>query len=133
FAPFVMITLAHGPSVILSEAAMKEVGEKFTTEFPATCGPYTYESIPGQRMTFRLDPNWQGPTPDFPEVVAHVITEAKAAELGFEAGEIDVTELSADSLVRYSENMPANSEITVAGALQYMWLGMNTEHPKLQD
>ena len=133
FAPFVMITLAHGPGVILSEAAMKEVGEKFTTEIPATAGPYTYEAIPGQRIIFKLDPNWKGPKPDFPEVVAHVISEDKAAELGFEAGEIDVTELSADSLVRYRENMPPESEITIPGALQYMWLGMNTQHPKLQD
>ena len=133
FAPFIMITLAHGPAAILSEAAMKEVGEEFTLEIPATCGPYTYELIPGQRVVFTRDPNWQGPAPDYERVVAHVITEAKAAELGFEAGELDVTELSADTLARYREEPPEGAEITVAGALQYMWLGMNTEHPKLQD
>lgn len=133
FAPFIMTTLGHGASVILCEAAMKEVGEKFTTEIPAICGPYTYKITPGQRVEFELNPDWRGPEPAFPRVVAHIITEAKAAELGFEAGEIDVTELSADSLARYQQKMPPQSKITVAGALQYMWLGMNTEHPKLQD
>ncbi|WP_397544105.1 ABC transporter substrate-binding protein [Roseovarius salis] len=133
FAPFIMVTLCHGPGAILSEKAMKDVGEKFTTKFPATCGPYTYSATPGQRVVFDLDPNWSGPAPGFERVEANIITEVKAAELAFEAGEIDCTEVGADTLARYTEDMPEGAGITVAGELQYMWLGMNTDNPKLQD
>ncbi|WP_349368499.1 ABC transporter substrate-binding protein [Salinarimonas sp.] len=133
FAPFVMITLCHGPGAILSEKAVTEAGGRFTTRFPAVCGPYTYETIPGQRAVFTANPDWTGPKPAFDRIEANVITEVKAAELAFEAGELDCTEVSADTLARYRADMPAGAEITVAGELQYMWMGMNTAHPKLQD
>ncbi|NIT68830.1 MAG: peptide ABC transporter substrate-binding protein, partial [Gemmatimonadetes bacterium] len=133
FAPFIMITLCHGPGAVLCEKAMREVGGKFTLEFPATCGPYLYEQIQGQRAVFTPNPGWKGPRPDFERVVAHIITEVKAAELAFEAGELDCTEIGADTLARYQSKMPKNGALTVAGELQYMWLGMNTEHPKLKD
>ena len=133
FAPFVITTLCHGTGAILSEKAMKEVGETFTTEFPATAGPYLYDQIPGQRATFKPNPDWKGPKPDFDEVVCNIITEVKAAELAFEAGELDCTEIGADTLARYQANPPEGAAVAVAGELQYMWLGMNTEHPLLQD
>jgi len=133
FAPFIMITLCHGPGAVLCEKAMEKVGGKFTLEFPATCGPYLYEQIPGQRAIFTPNPDWTGPKPDFERVVAHIITEVKAAELAFEAGELDCTEIGADTLARYKKKIPKNSALTVAGELQYMWMGMNTEHPKLND
>jgi peptide/nickel transport system substrate-binding protein len=133
FSPFIMVTLCHGPGAILSEKAMKDVGEKFTTEFPAVCGPYTYSATPGQRVVYDLNPQWSGPKPGFERVECNVITQVKAAELAFEAGELDCTELGADTLARYTAEMPEGAEITTAGELQYMWLGMNTDHPKLKD
>jgi len=133
FAPFIMITLCHGPAAILCEAAMEKAGGKFTLDFPATCGPYLYEQVQGQRAIFPPNPAWSGPKPDFGRVVGHVITEVKAAELAFEAGELDCTEIGADTLARYQRKMPKDGALTVAGELQYMWLGMNTEHPKLVD
>lgn len=133
FAPFIMITLCHGPGAVLCEQAMKDVGEKFTTEFPAICGPYLYEQTPGQRAVFSPNPDWSGPKPDFERVEAQIISEVKAAELAFEAGELDCTEIGADTLARYSKQLPEGGNVTVAGELQYMWLGMNTENPKLQD
>lgn len=133
FAPFIMITLCHGPGAILSEKAMKAVGGKFTTKFPAVCGPYTYESVAGQRATFKLNPLWKGPTPDYTRIEANIITEIKAAELAFDAGEIDCTEVGSDTIARYQKQMPADTQITTAGQLQYMWLGMNTQHDNLKD
>ncbi|SEO17445.1 peptide/nickel transport system substrate-binding protein [Salinihabitans flavidus] len=133
FAPFIMITLCHGPGAVLCEQAVKDAGGEFTNEFPAVCGPYTYEAIPGQRVIFHANPDWAGPKPAFERIEANVISEVKAAELAFEAGELDCTEVGADTLARYTKNMPDNTEITVAGELQYMWMGMNTDHPKLQD
>lgn len=133
FAPFIMVTLCHGPGAVLCEKATEDVGGKFTTKFPAICGPYTYDQVPGQRTTFALNPEWTGPKPGFDKVILQVITEVKAGELAYEAGELDCTELASDTLARFLKEMPDNSALTTAGELQYMWMGMNTEHPKLQD
>lgn len=133
FSPFIMIALASGPAAILSEKATEKAGGKFTLDIPATCGPYLYEPIHGQRVIFRPNPDWTGPKPDFETVNALVIDEIKAAELAFEAGEIACTEIGPDTLARYQTDKPAGSELQIAGELQYMWMGMNTEHPKLQD
>lgn len=133
FAPFFMVTLCHGPGAILCEKATEDAGGKFTTSFPAVCGPYTYDSVPGQNATFSANPEWTGPKPAYDKVVLNVISEVKAAELAFEAGELDCTELGSDTLARYAQAKPEGSAITTAGELQYMWMGMNTEHPKLQN
>jgi peptide/nickel transport system substrate-binding protein len=133
FAPFVLLALASGTGGILSKAAMLKVGEKFTTEFPATCGPYLFEWTPKQKLGFKSNPEWTGPKPAFEEVEALIITEGSAAELAFEAGEVVATEISAATHARYLAKMPPESAVEVAGALQYMWLGMNTENAKLAD
>ncbi|QYX56316.1 peptide ABC transporter substrate-binding protein [Roseovarius sp. SCSIO 43702] len=133
FAPFFMVTLCHGPGAIVCKKATEEAGGKFTIDFPAICGPYTYDYKPGQRVLFERNPEWTGPKPDFDKVIANVITEVKASELAFDAGELDSTELGPDTLARYLADMPEGVKVTTAGELQYMWMGMNTEHPKLQD
>lgn len=133
FAPFIMVTLCHGPGAVVCEKAVTAAGGKFTTEFPAVCGPYLYEAIPGQKVIFTLRPDWPGPKPAFDRVECNVIGETKAAELAFEAGELDCTAIGTDTLARYTKAPPDDVTITVAGELQYMWLGMNTQHPKLQD
>jgi len=133
FAPFIMTTLCHGTGAVVCEKAVTEAGGTFTNSFPAICGPYIFEQIPGQRVTYSLNPEWTGPKPAYDTVQANIIGEVMAAELAFEAGELDCTEVTADTLARYAGNLPEGASIGVAGELQYMWLGMNTEHPKLQD
>jgi peptide/nickel transport system substrate-binding protein len=91
------------------------------------------EWTPQQRLTFVPNPEWTGPAPAYSEVRGVIILEPKAAELAFEAGEVSCTEITADAVARYTESPPPNSALHVAGSLQYMWMGMNTEHPKLSD
>ena len=133
FAPFILVTLCHGPGAVISEKAVTEAGGKFTTTFPAICGPYTYEATPGQFATFRPNPEWTGPKPDFEEVKALFIAEDNASLLAYEAGELDCTRVANDALARYNKELPEDSAISVAGELRYTWMGMNTEHPNLQD
>jgi peptide/nickel transport system substrate-binding protein len=134
FAPFWLTALASGVAVIQCKKAIEglETGQ-YTTEIPATCGPYVYEWRPKDRIVFTRDPDWTGPKPDFNEVQYILIEEDQTAELAYEAGEIDVTGISTTTYARYQKDMPANSATVVAGALNWMWMGMNTEHPKLQD
>ncbi len=133
FAPFLVSTLASGTGVILSQKATESVGGKFTTELPATCGPYLYEWKQKQWVHFRPNPQWTGPKPAYEEIHAIFISEDTAAALAYEAGEVEVTKLIPSTYARYLKTPPPKSKLKVAGALQYMWMGMNTEHPKLQD
>lgn len=133
FAPFWLTSLASGTGIILSRKATEAAGGKYTTQIPATCGPYLYEWRPKERVVFTLNPDWNGPKPGFPEVNFILVEEDKAAELAYEAGELDVTEISSATYARYLKEPVPDSTMQVAGALQYMWMGMNTEHPKLQD
>ncbi|WP_181257076.1 ABC transporter substrate-binding protein [Pseudaminobacter soli (ex Li et al. 2025)] len=133
FAPFFLVTLCHGPGAILCERAVTEAGGRFTTQFPAVCGPYLFSNAPGQAATFLPNPDWSGPKPEFDRVQAKIITQVKATELAYEAGELDCTQIDSDAVARYRAGPPPGSELTKAGELNFMWLGMNSEHPKLHD
>ena len=133
FAPF-MMTLASFAATILPEGAMKALpDEQFTVELPAVCGPYAMQWTPAQRVVFTANPEWTGEPAWFDEIVCPIIEEPKAAELAFEAGEIDSTRITPTTLARYRDAPPPGAEIHIAGELQWMWLGMNTENPKLHD
>jgi peptide/nickel transport system substrate-binding protein len=133
FAPFWLTTLASGPGLITCKKATEAAGGKYTTEIPATCGPYLYKWTPKQRIVFTRNPAWTGAKTDFDEINYINVDEPKAAELAYEAGEVDITLITATTYARYLKEPPENSKLSAAGALQYMWLGMNTQHPKLKD
>ena len=133
FEPVWLNSLSGGTGSVICKAATEAAGGRYTTEIPATCGPYLYKWTPKQRITFVRNPDWPGPQPDFDEINYIIVEEVSAAELAYEAGELDITEISAPTAARYQDAPPANSVMQRAGALQYMWMGMNTQHPKLQD
>lgn len=133
YAPFWLTTLASGPGLIMCKTATEAAGGKYTTEIPATCGPYLYNWTPKQRIVFTRNPEWTGPTPYFDEINYIDVKESNAAELAYEAGELDITLITAATYARYLKETPKDSTLNAAGSLQYMWMGMNTEHPKLKD
>lgn len=133
FAPFMNTTLASGTGVIICAKATDSVGGKYTMDVPATCGPYVFEWTQGQNVILSRNPEWTGEPTYFDTITAPIVTEDETAALAFESGELDCAQISSDSLARYIKAAPPGSALTTAGALQYMWLGMNTENPKLQD
>ncbi|MFY9237834.1 MAG: ABC transporter substrate-binding protein [Roseovarius sp.] len=133
FAPFMTLTLARGTGIILCQKAVEAAGGKFTTEHPATCGPYLMEYKQQQYVKLRPNPDWTGEKPAFANIDCIVVTDSEAGALAFEAGELDCAKITSTAYARYQKQLPENGALTVAGALQYMWMGMNTEHPKLQD
>ena len=134
FAPFMNTTLASGTGIIICQKAVEAAGGKFTIEQPATCGPYMVtEYRQGQVLKLRPNPDWNGAKPAYANIDCLFVTEPSAAALAFEAGELDIAKISSEAYARYLKESPANSALTVAGALQYMWMGMNTDHPKLKD
>ena len=134
FAPIWYTTIADGTGTIVCKKAVEAVGGQYTTEFPAECGPYTFKKwIPKQRMELGLNPNWTGPKPDIEEIRLIPIEDEKTAELAYEAGEIDYTEISTEALLRYRQELPDNTTLLEKPGLRWTWMGMNTDHPKLQD
>lgn len=134
FAPLFLTTICDGVGSILSKAAVEKVGGKFTTEFPAVCGPYIIQEwVPKQRVDLARNPLWNGPQPEFEQVRFIIIEDDKSAELAFESGDVDFTGVSEERFAQYKENPPADAELYQGPGLWWTWMGMNTEHPKLQD
>ncbi len=134
FAPLFVTTLCDGPGSITSKAATEKGGGRFQTSFPAICGPYRIKHWePKQRVELELNPLWKGPKPDFGQVHFIIIEDVKTAEIAYEAGDVDITTVSEETFARYKGSPPAGSKLMIAFNNNWSWLGMNTEHPKLQD
>lgn len=134
FSPFMSATLASGTGVIQCKKAVEAAGGKYTIEHPATCGPWIISEFKqAQILRLRPNPEWTGPKPAYANIDCIFVAEDEAAALAYEAGEVDCAKITSNSYARYLEETPPNSKLTVAGALQYMWMGMNTENPKLAD
>jgi peptide/nickel transport system substrate-binding protein len=134
FSPFMFTTLASGTGVIVCKKAVEEAGGKFTVEIPATCGPYVISEFKqAQVLRLRPNPDWNGPNPAYANIDCIFVSEDEASALAFEAGELDCTKITSNSYARYQKELPENSKLSIAGALQYMWMGLNIENPKLQD
>lgn len=133
FAPLWM-TLPRYTGRIVSKKAVEAAGGKFTTELPAQCGPYRLtEWQPTQRSVLELNPDWIGEKPEFPRIEMIVVADAKTAELAYEAGELEYTEISVSSVPSYRESLPKNTKMIEKAGLNYMWVGINVDHPPFND
>jgi peptide/nickel transport system substrate-binding protein len=134
FAPLWTISLVRGSGGIMSRKALEQAGGRFTTEPPAMSGPYVLkEWQPKQKAILARNPDFYGPAPDFEEVHVFPIEDEKTAEIAFEAGELDFTNISLSSLPDLKANPPAGARIDERPAMSYVWLGMNLENPALAD
>ena len=131
---FLMGVASESGSILPKAAMLKLKDQKFTTQLPAQLGPYTMVSwTPKQRAVLKANPDWKGAKVAFPDIILVDIEDEKAAELGFEAHEVQVTHIPLETAARYKKSPPAGGKlITLPGPL-YTWMGMNTQNPKLSD
>lgn len=138
-APFggvFLLGIANESGTIISKAAMEAQGiTQFTTELPAHCGPYVIADWRrNERMILRRNPDWPGSLPDFDEIRLVIVPDLNIAELALEAGDVMVTEVVPETASRYAENPPPGITLSnLEGGNLYTWMGMNTEHPLLED
>jgi peptide/nickel transport system substrate-binding protein len=111
-----LIGVASESGSILSKAAVSKLkDEKFTTDLPVQCGPYTMtEWTPKQKVVLKADPKWTGTKPVFTEVHIIDVEEDKAAELAFEAGELAITSVTPDT-ARVRKGNAGNRSWSAAG------------------
>jgi peptide/nickel transport system substrate-binding protein len=134
FAAFIPVAVAGSTGAILSRQAVTSVGGRFTTNPPACSGPYVFKSWQVQRKTvIERNPQWAGEKAAFAELHVYAMTDPKAAEMAFEAGELDSARISIESIDPFKKDMPLNSSIRVLPSSRNYWLGMNQDNPALAD
>ncbi|MER8950009.1 ABC transporter substrate-binding protein [Mesorhizobium sp. M0809] len=137
YAPLWMLALPYGVGHIVSEeAVMKATGDgaDFGMKPPAFSGPYVIADWKArQYLLLTRNPDWQGPKPGFDEIRILPIDDLKTAESAYQAGDIDFTAISLDSLATFKSNPPAETKVEENPSLFYTWIGMNIDHPKLKD
>jgi peptide/nickel transport system substrate-binding protein len=135
FAPVWLLSMTTVVASIVSKAAVEKLPEKkYTTEIPAHCGPYVLSQwVPKQKIVLTRNPDWKGPQPDADEIQILPVEDSNAAELAYEANELDLTNIALISYKRYQDKLPEKSKLTVLPGPHYQWMGMNTENPKLAD
>jgi peptide/nickel transport system substrate-binding protein len=133
-ATFLMGIASESGSILPKVAVEKLKDQKFTTELPGQCGPYMMtEWTPKQRVVLKANPDWKGTPVAFSEVHFINVEDTKAAELAFEAGEVDITQVLPETAARYGKQMPAGGKLTGVPGPYYTWIGLNTQHEKLKD
>jgi len=132
FAPLWSSTLPVGSGTIVPKAWIDEIGlEAFATHIIGT-GPYLFEQWkPQQMVILKKNPDYWGEEPYYDEIHLIPIEDDKAAEVALEAGDLDFGLISIPSVERFESD--PSFEVVTRPSLRYYWVGMNVQHPKLQD
>lgn len=134
YAAFIPIAVAGSSGAIMSRKAMDSVGGRFGIEPPSSSGPYLFRQWQAKRKTvLERNPQWKGPDAAFDEIHVYSMTDNKAAEMAFEAGQLNCAQISVESTDLFRKNMPPDSHLEVYPSGRNYWLGMNQENPSLQD
>src|SRR5690625_946373 len=131
YAPLLSSTLPWSPGSIISKAAYEERGERFALD-PVGSGPYYWSQWnPNQELVLERFDDYYGEPPDFARLVIVPVLDPQIAEFSFDAGELDATEVSLDSIARYE----ADPDVTVdvLAGLRYHFLGINVEDEPFDD
>lgn len=133
-APFWVTTLPYYMGHIVCKKAVEAAGGKFTTEVPASAGPYVIEKwVPKQSLTLALNPAWKGEAPAFAKVRFQIVTDDESAALAYESGAIDYTKISLNTLATYKTNLPEKTQLIQMDGNRFAWLSINVKNPKFAD
>ncbi len=134
FAPLWSIALPYITGNIVSKAAVEAAGGRIKSEPVAESGPYLRASWNAKEKTvLKRNPDWKGEAPEWGTIEILPIDDENTAEIAFEAGELDLTRVSLGSVARYRDGVPNGGVLVENPSLFYVWLGMNLDHPKLQN
>jgi len=138
FQPLWNITLPYGAGHIVSKKAVLEAtedGGDFGMNPPCFSGPYVLDEWkPDQHVKLKRNPDYTGPAEaGFEEIRILPMDDDKTAEIAYKSKDLDYTHVSLSSLKNLKANPPAKTRIEEYPSLFYVWVGMNLDHPKLQD
>lgn len=134
YAAFIPVAVAGYSGCIMSRKAVTSVGGRFSIRPPACSGPYLLRDWQAKRKTILVkNPLWKGPGASFEEIHVYAMSDAKAAEMAFEAGQLDCALISVESTGAFEKNMPPDSYLEIYPSSRNYWLGMNQSNRALQD
>ena len=134
YAAFIPVALAGPSGAIMSRQAITAAGGRFSTRPPCCSGPYLLKDWQAKRKTIlERNPLWLGPEAAFSEIHVYAMTDDKASEMAFEAGQLDCAQISVESIAPFEKNMPPDSYLKVLPSGRNYWLGMNQSNPALAD
>jgi peptide/nickel transport system substrate-binding protein len=134
FAPFMVIALPYYGGHIVCQKAVEAVGGSFTTEIPAQCGPYLFDTWEqNQKVTLKANPDWTGEKPAFDRVEFYIVTDDQAALLAYEADAFDFTRIAVGAGAQLKGAMPDGSTLIEAPGTRYAWLTINMNAEPLKD
>jgi len=118
---------------IVSKKAWEEIGATTRTllpnEIPCFGGPYVLaEWVPGQRVVLTRNDLWNGEPVYYDRIEYILIPDDKVAELAYEAGEVDITQISIGSAATYRDNPLPDTDLYVRPTTGFVWVGMNVDH-----
>jgi len=134
FAPFIVIALPYYGGHIVCQKAVEAVGGSYTTDIPAQCGPYLFDSWQqNQKVTLVANPEWTGEKPDFDRVEFYIVTDDQAALLAYEADAYDFTRVAVGAAAQLQGAMPAGATLIEAASTRYAWMTINMNAAPLKD
>ncbi len=132
FAPLFSSTLPLMSGAVVCEEAVEDIGIEAFAMNPVGTGPYMFGNWnPNRDVTLVRNPDYFGEQPYFDEIRFVIIADEQSAELALRAGEVDFAQLQLSALALLERD--PGIETNVYPGLSYRWIGMNVEHPKLQD
>lgn len=133
-ATFWSATLVNTSGAIVSRKAVEAAGGWFEAVPAATASAYEISDFqPGSMLALVRDPDWTGETGDFDRIELLSIGDPNAAELAFDAGEIDYFRGAAANYDALTANPPKDAEIKLVPSIDPMWVGLNMANAKLTD
>jgi peptide/nickel transport system substrate-binding protein len=132
----VLVEQAIPLTSIISKAAFEELGPEEFGKQPVGTGPYEFEEwVPGDHVRYTKFDEYSSadptvPEPRFEELVFRIIPEDSAAELAYEAGDLDVlTQIRSASVSRFEAR--DDTVVSQGTGRGYRWIGMNVLDPAL--
>ncbi|MFN0115196.1 MAG: ABC transporter substrate-binding protein [Paracoccaceae bacterium] len=134
FAPFTVIALPYYGGHIVCKAAVEAAGGSYTTESPAQCGPYLFDSWEqAQKVTLKANPDWTGEKPAFGTVEFYIVTDDQAALLAYEADAFDFTRVTVGAAKDFKANPREGATLIEANSTRYVWMTVNMQAETLKD
>ena len=134
FAPFTVIALPYYGGHIVCQKAVEAAGGSYTTDIPAQCGPYLFDTWEqNQKVTLKTNPDWTGDKPAFARIEFYIVTDDQAAQLAYEADAFDFTRVAVTAATALKAAMPEGATLIEAPGTRYAWLTINMNAETLKD
>jgi peptide/nickel transport system substrate-binding protein len=134
YQPIFVTTLPYYGGHIICKAATEKAGGKYTTDVPASCGPYLLDKWEQkQKVTMAANPDWPGEKPPFAKVEIYVVPDDQAAQLAYEADAFDYTHVAVSAAKQIKASPPAHTKLIEAQSTRYQWLTINIDSPRLKN